>query len=56
MDVDENMVAVVVVEGIYDTMELMVIITQIPIKGKPLRTTRSGIIPRLMRIIVIDVV
>ena len=37
-------VEVVVVEGILDTMELMVII--LPIKGKLQCTTRSGIIPR----------
>ena len=60
-----------VVEGISDTMELMVAIIQIPIKGNALGTTKSGIIPRLnkkmisiykihlpwpMRIIVINVV
>ena len=46
MDVDVVMVVVivVVVEGILDTMELMVII--LPIKGKLQCTTRSGIIPR----------
>ena len=48
MDVDVVMVmvgvGVVVVEGILDTMELMVII--LPIKGKLQCTTRSGIIPR----------
>ena len=61
-------VVVVVVEGILDTMELMVII--LPIKGKLQCTTISGIIlrqnkmrnmrrirlPRAMRIHVIDVV
>ena len=36
----------VVVEGIFDTMELMVVIIQIPKKGKPHGTTRSEIIPR----------
>ena len=72
IDVDVVMVmvgvGVVVVEGILDTMELMVII--LPIKGKLQYTTRSGIIPRqnkmrsmhrirlprAMRIHVIDVV
>ena len=37
-------VVVVVMEGILDTMELMVII--LPTKGKLQCTTRSGIIPR----------
>ena len=37
-------VMVMVVEGILDTMELMVII--LPIKRKIQYTTRSGIIPR----------
>ena len=70
MDVDVVMVVVkvVVVEGILDTMELMVII--LPIKGKLQCTTRSEIIPmqnkmrsmrriclpRSMRIHAIDVV
>ena len=50
MDVDVVMVVVgvrvgvVVMEGILDTMELMVII--LPIKGKFQCTTISGIIPR----------
>ena len=39
MDVDEDVVTVVVVvvvvEGIFDTMEFMVVIIQIPRKGKP---------------------
>ena len=62
------MVVVVVVEGILNTMELMVII--LPIKGKLQCTIESGIIPRqnkirsmcrmhlprAMRIHVIDVV
>ena len=48
MDVDVVMVVVrvgvVVMEGILDTMELMVII--LPIKGKLRCTTRNGKIPR----------
>ena len=44
MDVVVVGVVVVVVEGILDTMELMVII--LPIKGKLQYTTKSGIIPR----------
>ena len=44
MDVDEDVV--MVVEGIFDTIELMVVIIQIPRKGKPYGTTRSGIISR----------
>ena len=67
MDLNEDMV----MEEIFDTMELMIVIIQIPGKIKPSRTTRSGIIPRLnkkmgsiykihlprpMKIIVIDVV
>ena len=45
MDVDVvvAVVVVVVMEGILDTMELMVII--LPTKGKLQCTTRSGIIP-----------
>ena len=49
-DEDEDVVAVavtiMVVKGISDTIELMVVIIQIPKKGKPDGTTRSGIIPR----------
>ena len=48
MDVNEDVVVVtdMVVEGISNTMELMVVIIQIPKKGKPHRTTISGLIPR----------
>ena len=46
VDADEEVVTVVVMEGILDTMELMVVIIQIPKKGKPHGTTRSGIILR----------
>ena len=46
MDVDDDVVVVVAVEGIFDTMVLMIVIIQIPKKGKPHGTTRSGIIPR----------
>ena len=34
MDVDEDVVTVVVMEGIFDTMELMIVIIQIIKKGK----------------------
>ena len=71
VDMDEDVVVIVIVEEIPDTMVLMVIIHQILIKGKPHCTTRSGIILmqnkkmgsvykinllRTMKIIVIDVV
>ena len=46
MDVEEDVVAVVVVEGIFDTMVLMVVTIKILRKGKPHGTTISGIIPR----------
>ena len=46
VDKDKDVVAVLVVEGIFDTMELMVVIIQIPRKGKPHATIKSGIIPR----------
>ena len=46
LDIDEEVVADVVMEGIFDTMELMVVIIQIPKKGKSRGTTKSGIIPR----------
>ena len=45
-DVDKDVVMVVVMEGIFDTMELMVVIIQIPKKGKPHGTTKSVIILR----------
>ena len=68
MDKDENMV--VVVEGILDTMVIMVIIPQILKTGKSHCTTRSRVLrqnkkmgsvykinlPRTMRVIAIDVV
>ena len=44
--VDEDEDKDVVVEGIPDTMVIMVIIPQIIIKGKPHCTTKSGIILR----------
>ena len=71
MDVDENEDVVMVLEGILNTMVLVVIIPQILKKRKPRCITRSGEIlrqnkkmwsvykinlPRTMRIIVIDVV
>ena len=70
MDVDENEDENVVVEGIPNTMVLMVIIPQNLKKRKPHYTTRSGVLrqnkkmgsvykinlPRLMGIIVINVV
>ena len=42
VELDEDMV----VEGIFDTMELMVVIIQIIRNGKPHGTTKSGIIAR----------
>ena len=69
--VDEDEDKDVVVEGIPDTMVIMVIIPQILIKIKPHYTTKSQVIqrqnkkmgsvykinlPRTMKIIVIDVV
>ena len=71
MDVDEDKDVVVVMEGILDTMVLMVVIPQILIKRKPHCTIKSGVIlrqnkkmgsvdkinlPRIMGTIVIDVV
>ena len=71
MDVDEDKDVVVVMEGILDTMVLMVVIPQILIKRKPYCTIKSGVIlrqnkkmgsvdeinlPRTMGTIVIDVV
>ena len=43
--VDEDVVAIVVVEGIYATMVLMVIL-QIPRKVKPHCTTKRGIMSK----------
>ena len=46
MYVDENVVAIMVVEGISNAMVLMVVIIQIPRNDSPYGITRSGIIPR----------
>ena len=71
IDVDEDEDVIVVIEGIPNTMVLMVVNPQILIKRKPHYTTRSGVIlrqnkkmgsvykinlPRLMGIIVKNVV
>ena len=41
-----NVVTIMVLEGIFDTKEFIIVIIKIHKKEKPLGATKSGIIPR----------